>query len=191
MLEGPSTSSTSCDALFADGQDLTSFPLLERKGRLEAILDGAPGSLQFSEHHVGNGELVYAQACKLGIEGIVSKRLECPYKPGDRGVWRKVKCLNREEFVVVGWTDPEGSRPYLGALLLGYRAPDGRLIYAGRAGTGLNTGQLRHLLDKLRPLAVDKMTVDVPPRERAASVRRSSSPAFIGSAPRSSWRSRI
>ena len=56
-----------------------------------------------------SGESFYRHACKLGIEGIVSKRLDCPYKPGDRGLWRKVKCLNRE-FVVVGWTDPEGSR---------------------------------------------------------------------------------
>ena len=111
-------------------------------------------SLQFSEHHAGSGETFHRHACKLGIEGIVSKRLDCPYKPGDRGIWRKVKCLNREEFVVVGWTDPEGSRPHLGALLLAYYAPDGRLVYAGRAGTGLNTDQLRgcgRALDRSRP----------------------------------------
>src|SRR3954452_8494854 len=84
---------------------------------------------------------------------------------GGRGIWRKGKCLNREEFVVVGWTDPEGSRPHLGALLLGYYAPDGRLVYAGRAGTGLNVEQLRDLHEALQPLAADKMPLDVaPPR---------------------------
>lgn len=151
------------DLLHLDAEDLTGLPLWQRKERLEALLKGAPGSLQFSEHYTGNGELVYQHARKLGVEGIVSKRLDLPYRPGDRGAWRKVKCLNREEFVVVGWTDPEGSRPYLGALLLGFYAPDGRLVYAGRAGTGLNARQLRELRDRLEPLATDKMPLDVPP----------------------------
>jgi bifunctional non-homologous end joining protein LigD len=128
------------------------------------LADAAPG-LQYSEHHIGSGNTFYRHACKLGIEGIVSKPLDCPYSPGDRGVWRKVKCLNREEFVVVGWTDPEGSRPYLGALLLAYYAPDGRLVYAGRAGTGMNRDQLRRLRDRLGPLASTDMPLDVlPPR---------------------------
>jgi bifunctional non-homologous end joining protein LigD len=76
-----------------------------------------------------------------------------------------VKCLNREEFVVVGWTDPEGSRRHLGALLLAYYAPDGRLVYAGRAGTGMNTGQLHRLREALERLATTEMPLDVlPPR---------------------------
>ena len=60
----------------------------------------------------------YDKACAMHVEGIVSKRIDAPYAPGNRGLWLKVKCLNREEFVVVGWTDPEGSRPFLGAPLL-------------------------------------------------------------------------
>src|SRR6195256_721063 len=75
----------------------------------------------------------------------------------------KVKCLNREEFVVVGWTDPEGARPRLGALLLAYYDPDGRLVYAGRAGTGINTAELERLWRRLQPLATDTMPLDVPP----------------------------
>jgi hypothetical protein len=67
----------------------------------------------------------------------VSKTFDAPYAPGNRGLWRKSKCLNRQEFVVVGWTDPEGSRLHLGALLLGYYTDDGKLIYAGRVGTGM------------------------------------------------------
>ncbi len=153
------------DCLFVDGEDLMGEPLRVRKERLEALLAKAPAGLQYSEHHLASGVTFYRHACKLGIEGIVSKRLDCPYKPGDRGTWRKIKCLNREEFVVVGWTDPEGSRPHLGALLLAYYAPDGRLVYAGRAGTGMNTEQLRRLRETLDPLATPEMQLDVrPPR---------------------------
>lgn len=153
------------DLLFLDGQDLTGRPLRERKERLHRLLEDAHPSLQFSEHHEGSGATFFRHASKLGVEGIVSKRLDCPYRPGERGTWRKIKCLNREEFVVVGWTDPEGSRPHLGALLLAYHAPDGRLVYAGRAGTGLNTAQLRNVRDRLEPLAVGRMPLDVaPPR---------------------------
>ena len=73
--------------------------------------------------------------------------------PGDRGLWLKVKCLNREEFVVIGWTDPEGARPFLGALLLGYYDADGRLTYAGRVGTGIDNAELERLWRRLQPLA--------------------------------------
>jgi ATP-dependent DNA ligase len=74
-----------------------------------------------------------------------------------------VKCLNREEFVVVGWTDPEGSRPWLGALLLAYYDPDGRLVYAGRAGTGIDHAELERLWQRFQPLATSDMPLDVPP----------------------------
>ena len=103
--------------------------------------------------------------CALGLEGIVSKRLDAAYRPGQRGLWLKTKCLNREEFVVVGWTDPEGSRPFIGALLLAYYDPDGRLIYAGRVGSGMRADELEDLLRRLQPLETDRMPLDVaPPR---------------------------
>jgi hypothetical protein len=86
------------------------------------------------------GELIRRHACELAFEGVVSKTRDAPYAPGNRGLWRKTKCLNRQEFVIVGWTDPEGSWPHLGALLLGYYCDDGKLIYApgrdGHAGQG-------------------------------------------------------
>jgi ATP-dependent DNA ligase len=98
----------------------------------------------------------------LSLEGTVSKRA---YAPGNRGLWRKVKCLHREEFVVVGWTDPEGARPCLGSLLLAYYDPDpdGRLVYAGRAGVGINEAELESLWRRLQPLAASKMPLQVPP----------------------------
>jgi DNA ligase D-like protein (predicted ligase) len=115
------------DLLHLDGEDLTALPLLDRKSRLSDVLKSAPDAVQYSDHVISHGAAFFRQACKLGAEGIVSKLVDAPYRPGDRGTWLKTKCLNREEFIVVGWTDPEGSRPHLGALLLAYYAPDGRL----------------------------------------------------------------
>jgi ATP-dependent DNA ligase len=152
-----------CRQAYLDGEDLMRLPLLKRKARLESLLRDAPPVLRFSGHIVGNGARVFEKGSKLGIEGMVSKQVDKPYLPGNRGVWVKTKFLNRQEFVIVGWTDPEGSRSSLGSLLLGYYTDDGKLIYAGRAGTGMTVSELTALLNKLRPLASDKMTVDVPP----------------------------
>jgi len=151
------------DLLHLDGKDLTARPVIERKELLAGLppVNGSP--LHYSDHVIGQGPAFYAQACKLSVEGIVSKRIDAPYVPSNRGLWRKVKCLNREEFVVVGWTAPEGRRPYLGALLLAYYDPDGRLIYAGRAGTGMNDAELERVWRLLQPLATDKMPLAVPP----------------------------
>jgi DNA ligase D-like protein (predicted ligase) len=151
------------DLLYLDGEDLTARPLIERKERLAGLLAHTSSPLQYSDHHIGLGPAFYEKACPLGVEGIVSKRADAAYIPGNRGLWLKVKCLNREEFVVIGWADPEGARPFLGALLLGYYDPDGRLTYAGRVGTGINQAELERLWRRLHPLAIDKMPLDVPP----------------------------
>jgi bifunctional non-homologous end joining protein LigD len=151
------------DLLFLDGEDLSGLPLLDRKARLKSLLRQAPKNIQFVDHVNGQGQAFYHATCKHDAEGIVSKRVDAPYKPGDRGVWCKVKCINEDEFVVVGFTDPEGRRPYLGALLLGYYTRDRKLIYAGRAGTGMDEPELRRLYDKLKPLETEKMTVSEPP----------------------------
>jgi ATP-dependent DNA ligase len=98
-----------------------------------------------------------------GVEGVISKRVDRPYAPGDRGLWLKSKCLNREEFVVVGWTDPGGSRSHFGALLLGYYTETGRLNYAGRAGTGFDERELARLAGVLKPLATRRMPLATPP----------------------------
>ena len=108
------------DPLFLDGGDLRSVPLLRRKERLAALLVGAPEALRYSDHQLGQGPAFHRAACTHGLEGIVSKRADGIYEPGRRS-WLKTKCLNREEFVVVGWSDPEGSRHRIGALLLRYR----------------------------------------------------------------------
>jgi bifunctional non-homologous end joining protein LigD len=151
------------DLLHLDGEAIAPMPATERKERLRALLPDAGSALHFSDHQIGRGRAFYDHACALKVEGIVSKRVDAPYAPGNRGLWLKVKCLNREEFVVVGWTDPEGSRPWLGALLLAYYDPDGRLIYAGRAGTGIDYAELQRLWRRLQPLAATEMPLDVPP----------------------------
>jgi bifunctional non-homologous end joining protein LigD len=151
------------DLLHLDGEAIGPAPLRARKDRLLAVLAAAPAVLQFSDHQVGRGQEFFEKACALSLEGIVSKPADAPYVPGNRGPWLKAKCLNREEFVVVGWTEPEGARPWLGSLLLAYYDPDGRLVYAGRAGVGINEAELRRLWRRLQPLASAKMALDVPP----------------------------
>src|SRR5690348_5544352 len=99
------------DLLYVDGEDLTARPLIDRKARLAALLANETSPLQYCDHQIGRGREFHQQACAMALEGIVSKRADAPYTPGNRGLWRKVKCLHREEFVVVGWTDPEGRRP--------------------------------------------------------------------------------
>jgi bifunctional non-homologous end joining protein LigD len=151
------------DLLYLDGEDLCPQPLIDRKARLAALLADARSLLHYCDHQIGHGRAFHEKACAAGLEGIVSKRADAAYAPGNRGLWVKVKCLHREEFVVVGWTDPEGSRPWLGALLLAYYDADGRLVYAGRAGTGIKQAELERLWRRLQPLAIDKMPLEVPP----------------------------
>ena len=141
------------DLLELDGENVARLPLLERKERLAQLLRDPPAGVVYSEHEGGDGEAFRRAACRHGLEGVVSKRTDRPYLPGDRGAWVKSKCLNRAEFVVVGWSDPEGSRHLVGSLLLGYYDPEGRLIYAGRVGTGMSVETLAMLHERLAPLA--------------------------------------
>jgi len=151
------------DLLHFDSETISAMPLVERKERLRTLLSGAGSPLQVSDHQIGRGRAFYDRACALKVEGIVSKRVDAPYAPGNRGLWLKVKCLNREEFVVVGWTDPEDARPFLGALRLAYYDPAGRLVYAGCAGTGIDHAELQRLWRRVQPLATPDMPLDVPP----------------------------
>jgi ATP-dependent DNA ligase len=151
------------DLLELNGEPIAALPLAERKSRFAALLDSPPPGIGFSSHEACDGEAFRRAACRYGLEGVVSKRLDQPYLPGDRGAWVKTKCLNRYEFVVAGWSDPEGSRPYLGSLLLAYHDDDGRLLYAGRVGTGMSQKTLAALLARLAPLAVKTSPLAIPP----------------------------
>jgi DNA ligase D-like protein (predicted ligase) len=150
------------DLLHLDGRDVAMLTLIERKALLEPLVTGKLG-LQFNGHETGDGGLILKHAGKLGFEGVISKTIDAPYAPGNRGLWCKAKWLNRQEFVVVGWSDPEGTRPHLGALLLGYYTDDGKLIYAGRVGTGMPVKVLADLRRRLEPLARKTSPLNVPP----------------------------
>jgi len=114
------------DLLNNGGRDLRKQPLLERKRQLaELIGPAAGGALRYSDHLEGQGDAVFAEACKSRAEGIVSKRADAPYESGRTRSWVKVKCLKEQEFVVVGFTDPQGSRAGLGALFLAVHAASG------------------------------------------------------------------
>jgi bifunctional non-homologous end joining protein LigD len=142
------------DLLRLDREELTSLPLEERKSRLHALIGGIR-ELRYSDHVIGNGKAFFELACKRGLEGIVSKRRDRPYTPGRNRDWLKTKCLLRQELVVGGFTDPEGSRVGIGALLVGYHQ-GGALVYAGKVGTGYTTKMLRELRAELAPLEIAK-----------------------------------
>jgi bifunctional non-homologous end joining protein LigD len=151
------------DLVYRDDWDLTGASLEDRKAALaEIIPPQAQGILRYSDHQTGQGPAVLRQASILGLEGIVSKRRDAPYRPGRGASWLKIKCRNREEIVVIGFTDPEGKREGFGALLAGYYDPSKTLQYAGRVGTGFSAEQLVDLRKRLETLVVRTPAVVLP-----------------------------
>jgi bifunctional non-homologous end joining protein LigD len=142
------------DVLFFDGSDLTRLPLLERKNILRSALSFRD-PLRFTEHRHTEGEKFYRQACSDGWEGIIAKRADSLYVSGRSDDWLKFKCENQQEFVVVGYTDPQGQREGIGALLVGVY-DKGRLKFAGKVGTGFDNQALRLLESKLSPITCAK-----------------------------------
>jgi bifunctional non-homologous end joining protein LigD len=156
------------DLPFCDGLDLREAPLLQRKKRLEELLgngDLAP-RVNFSDHVKGSGDKVISKACRMGLEGIISKRADAPYVSRRDPSWLKSKCGNRQEFVIIGYTDPEGSRQGFGSLLLGYHDEKKRLVYGGRVGTGFGDQQLRRLHGQLQEIGQDAPPTDIAPPRR-------------------------
>lgn len=142
------------DLLYLDGRDLRGAPLESRKAALEALLSKAKatdGPVRYSAHVTGGGEAFLRRACGLGLEGAVSKRRDAPYTSGRGMNWLKAKCLKRQEVVIGGYTEPDGARVGLGALLVGVRE-GGQLRYAGKVGTGFSDADLRVLTPRLRRL---------------------------------------
>jgi bifunctional non-homologous end joining protein LigD len=139
------------DVLWAQGRDVRPLPLRERKRLLRRLL-GWNDPLRYSTHRVHDGEAYYAHACASGWEGLVVKHGDSPYRAGRSRDWLKFKCQNAQEFVIGGWTDPQGTRSGFGALLIGYYDPDGQLVYAGKVGTGFDEAMLASLSAKLAGL---------------------------------------
>jgi bifunctional non-homologous end joining protein LigD len=152
------------DLLSLDGKDLRGLPLRERKRQLASLLRRVRSPrIRLTEHVEGAGEQVFAQACKLGLEGIVSKRADSPYDGRRTMSWQKTKCSARQELVIGGYTAPAGSRQHLGALLMGVREGD-TLRYAGKVGTGFSERSLRELASRLAPLRSKQSPFVDPPR---------------------------
>lgn len=144
------------DLLWLDGEDLRALPLSDRKERLRSLLKSASHRLHYIPYDVASGGALRERARREGWEGVIAKRLKSRYRSGERVQdWVKVKELARQEFVICGWTEPQGGRRGFGALLLGYHegAPDGpRLRCAGRVGTGFSTADLSEIADRLARL---------------------------------------
>ncbi len=142
------------DLVALEGFDLRPLPLVKRKAILRKVLPEA-GPLKYSEHFEKDGEMLYDRAVGLGLEGIVAKKADSPYKSGRSDLWLKVRADKTGDFVVAGYTAPKGSRGGFGALhLAAYQ--DGSLVYAGRAGSGFNAKQLKEISAELERLAVAK-----------------------------------
>ena len=136
------------DLLHLDGWDLRGCRLVDRKAALQPLSDWR-GVLRYSDHLDGGTPRVRQQACALGLEGIICKRADAPYRGARTRDWVKVKCQGRDEFAILGWTPPAGSRQGLGALHLGFHDDRGRLHYAGGVGTGFSEKELASLSRRL------------------------------------------
>jgi bifunctional non-homologous end joining protein LigD len=158
------------DLLWLDGDDLREEALVERKAKLEALLGGdGEGPLRYSEHFHEPGKSMLRHACRMGLEGVVSKRADAPYCSGRQKAWIKSKCTNRQEFVIVGYLPSAKTGRGLRSLLVAYREK-GELRYAGRVGTGFSTLQGDDLLKRLKTLKATRPPVTPTPAGQKGAI---------------------
>jgi bifunctional non-homologous end joining protein LigD len=139
------------DLLYLDGEDLRESPLTERRNMLLSLLRRPPPQLRFSHGLAGDGPVAFRAACEIGLEGIVSKRRNSPYRSGKSDAWRKAKCTTTEHFAVIG-RDRSGRSLHLAQLVKGELKP------CGSAGSGLSEAavrQIRSALDASKPVVVE------------------------------------
>jgi len=172
------------DLLYLDGRSFVSDTLDMRKRALKTIVRGA--RIQFAEHLEADGPAAFREACRLGLEGIVSKRRDQPYLLGKRQGWLKTKCVQRQEFVIGGFTDPEGSRQGIGALLAGYFDRD-RLVFAGKVGTGFTTKSARELRAALERIEVKTCPFTPPPAGWLGRHAHWVTPTLVGEVEFTEW----
>ena len=159
------------DLIHLDGHDLSEVPLSERKRALEALLEpmvGPASPLQISEHVQGHGRAFFEQASQLGVEGVISKRLDGSYQQTRSRSWLKIKCRQSDDFTIVGYSPSEAAGG-IGALLLAERDAGG-LRYVGRVGTGFSQAEMRRLHARLEALRAKKAPVALPPEERRKEI---------------------
>jgi len=156
------------DLLFAEGADLRNLPLVQRKARLKALLDAAPKTgkrIRYVDHFEIAGEAVLQSACRMSLEGIVSKRLDEPYRSGRSETWLKSKCRAGHEVVIGGWSGEAGQ---LRSLLVGVHK-GGKLVYVGKVGTGFGRDKVARVLPRLAKLETDGSPFSGPGAPRKAA----------------------
>jgi DNA ligase D-like protein (predicted ligase) len=154
------------DLLYVEGYDITKLELRHRKSLLKKAFKFST-RLRFTPHRNEEGEKYHRQACKKGWEGLIAKAADSPYVHSRSKNWLKFKCVNRQEFVIGGFTDPQGQRIGFGALLIGYY-DDGDFHYAGKVGTGYDDKMLRNLSKKLKNIERKSSPFEEEVKERGA-----------------------
>ena len=150
------------DLPYLNGRDLREEPLETRRALLALLFEkGASEPLRFSESFDAKPEDLIASACRMGLEGVIGKKRSAPYVTRRADSWIKLKCAQRQEFVIAGWTDPQGSRSGIGSLLLGVHDTDGKLQYAGNVGTGFDRASLAEVRRQLDAVAAEKSPLAV------------------------------
>jgi bifunctional non-homologous end joining protein LigD len=153
------------DLLVDRGEDIRALSNIERKERLAALLENAPSAIIYGDHVLGKGEALLNAICAEGGEGVIAKKATAPYRGVRTKNWLKIKCIQRQEFVVIGWSESDKVRRGFRSLLLATR-DKGALTFAGKVGTGFNMQVMGELLDRMKPLETDKPAVEVPRSER-------------------------
>lgn len=176
------------DLLYIDGFLLTRTPLVKRKELLAELFEAVPqkSPLRYSDHLEGNGQKFFEQACEYGIEGIVSKLKSSLYDSTRSKSWVKVKCLKRQEFVIAGYLPSEKGFPGFGALVLGVYEK-GKLVFAGRAGTGFTIQQRLDLRKKLDRLVRASSPFSEKPRDPGLRNAVWVSPKLVGEVAFTEW----
>jgi bifunctional non-homologous end joining protein LigD len=152
------------DLLIDQGKDIRKLPNIERKERLAALLRGVSPPILYGDHIIGRGEEMFEAVCKQGGEGVVSKKASAAYSGTRTRNWLKIKCIQRQEFVIVGWSESD-KRLGFRSLLLAAKE-HGKLTYVGKVGTGFSAKLIQELMKRMKPLAVDKAPVEIPRADR-------------------------
>jgi bifunctional non-homologous end joining protein LigD len=175
------------DLLRHGDERLASLPLVERKARLRRLVGRRKGGrLRYSEHVAGNGAAFFAEACRVGLEGIISKLASQPHRSGRSRDWVKTKCILRQEFVIGGFTEPEGRRAGIGALLIGYYEQQ-RLVFAGKVGTGFTDAVALDLRRRLDAIARSSPPFDPAPSGALGRSAHWVAPLLVGEVMFTEW----
>jgi bifunctional non-homologous end joining protein LigD len=157
------------DLLYLDGYDLRATAYVERKRLLERLLENAPETFIYVEHVAADGDEIYRHACRMGLEGLIAKRMDAPYRSGRQETWLKLKCKSSETFPIVAFVEKLGAHPRKIASLYVGRRENGKLVYAGKVRTGYTEISARELRERLDPLIRRTSPLDTPVKKPKAT----------------------